>query len=163
MRFGAVGLGMALYGSVWFGFLTMKGYHIMQTPDPVYAKMTEIESRMGLPSLESTLAKRQELVEESAMLRAKYGPWGVWDAVRKSRLSAIKMECRARAVEASRKVTEAYLDDEAHADDRYVALIEEATLGKARLTELEAKIEETDAIIRRGDMLGRYLTAEMHL
>ena len=135
-----------------------------QKPDEVLAKgMADIERKMGLDPLHILLARRQEYVEQAADLRAKYGSFGTFDAMRKSRLSTIKMECRARAVAESRKVTESYLDDEAHADGRYIDIITEATNARAELTIVDAHIEAIDMIIQRANAVARYLTAEMHL
>lgn len=135
-----------------------------QTPDVVYAeKMAGIEARMGLEPIHELLARRQELVEQVADLRARYGSFGTFDAMRKATLSQIKMQIRAQAVASGVKKTEACLDEEAHADARYVEFITTATQGRADLAVLESKIEHIDATIYRANVVARYLSAEAAL
>lgn len=135
-----------------------------QQADVVYAeKMAGVEERMGLDPIHVLLAKRTELVNEACELRAKYGSFGTWDAIRKSQLSTIKMQLRAQATAAKVKKTEACLDEEAHADGRYVELITEATQDRAALAVLDAKIEAIDATIQRANTVARYLSAEARL
>ena len=135
-----------------------------QTPDVVYAEqMAGVERRMGLDPIHELLAKRQEFVEQVADLRAQYGSFGTFDPMRKSTLSTIKMQIRAEAVAGGVKKTEACLDEEAHADARYVEFITSATQGRADLAVLEAKIEHIDATIYRANVIARYLSAEAAL
>lgn len=135
-----------------------------QQPDVVYAeKMAGIESRMGLDPIHVLLARRQELVEKMADLRARYGSFGTFDAMRKAELSKIKMQIRAQATAGRVKKTEACLDEEAHADPRYFEVITVATRGRADLAVLEAKIEAIDATIYRANAVARYLSAEASL
>jgi len=135
-----------------------------QTPDVVYAeKMADVETRMGLDPIHELLAKRQEFVEQVADLRARYGSFGTFDPMRKATLSQIKMLIRAQSVAAGVKKTEACLDEEAHADARYVEFITSATQGRADLAVLESKIEHIDATIYRANAIARYLSAEAAL
>jgi len=135
-----------------------------QKPDVAVARsMMDTERLMGIEPIESLLARREEYVKEAADLRARYGSFGTWDSWRKSQLCTIKVAIRAQMVQAGQKVTEAAIDDAAHAHDDYVSLITEATEGRTELTILEAKIEGIDAVIRRGDAVARYVTAEARL
>ena len=118
---------------------------------------------MGLDPIHELLARRQELVEHVADLRAQYGSFGTFDPMRKSTLSQIKMLIRAQAVASGVKKTEACLDEEAHADSRYIEFIASATKGRADLAVLESKIEHIDATIYRANAVARYLSAEANL
>lgn len=136
----------------------------MQTPDTVYAeKMAGIETRMGLEPIHELLGRRQVFVEQMADLRARYGSFGTFDAMRKAELSKIKMQIRAQAVAGGVRKTEACLDEEAHADPRYMEFITTATRGRADLAVLESKIEQIDATIYRANVVARYLSAEASL
>lgn len=134
-------------------------------PDQITARspMADIETRMGITPVEELLAERMDLVRRSADLRARYGPWGTWDALRRAQLSTIRMRLRAEAARDKLRTSEAALDDAAHADPRYLELITEATRERAELARLDAMIEGIDATIRRADAIARYLTAEARL
>lgn len=81
-----------------------------------------------LTSLESVLHRR-------APLYAKYGPGGTYDNSRTTLLAAIKNEYRAGAVT---RVTEDSLKDMAHADERYVKFVDDATEERATYALLDA-------------------------
>lgn len=123
----------------------------------------ELESRMGITPLEELLARRADLVAQVAPLRAKYGPGGTWDAQRKATVSTIAMRLRAQATAENRKLTEAAADDGAHADDDYVALVTQATLERAAMMVLDDQIQAVNDEIQRGNVLGRFAAAELHL
>jgi hypothetical protein len=125
----------------------------------------EIESRMGLPPIEELLAERDELVKHVAPLRAKHGPFGTWDALRKVELATIAASLRARAVaeEPPRKMTEAAIDEAAHSDGRYAAFIAAGTQEKADWAVQENAIQGIADTINRGQAVARYLAAEVPL
>lgn len=125
--------------------------------------MGDIESRVGIPSIESLLVERDTLVKQVATLRAKHGPFGTFDALRKVELATIASSLRARALSEGRKITEAGIDEAAHADERYVRFITEATEEKAEWAVQENRISGIGDLIRRGDVIGRYLSQEIGL
>lgn len=137
----------------------------MQQPDRVTAKdvRREIESRIGLESLDHLLAERHELVQNVADLRARHGSFGTWGDIRKSQLAAIAQSIRAKALNATVKLTEAAIDDAAHADPRYVELVTAATRERAELTVAEDRIQAINERIMRDQVLARFVTAEAHL
>lgn len=137
----------------------------MSKPDEVVAHspLTALEVRMGIPPLEGLLAERDVLVKQVAELRAKHGNFGTWDHLRKIELEKIAAVIRAKAVADSVKITEAALDEAAHADMRYVDFVTEGTLEKARWIELENQIQGIEDVIRRGNTVASYLAAEARL
>ena len=136
-----------------------------QTPDQIVASspMAEIEGRLGIDPIHVLNAQRLALINEGCDLRAVHGAFGTFDAQRKSQLAVIKMALRARAQLDKVKVTEASLDDQAHADPRYVEFVTEATKQRARLAQIEGKIEAIDQTIRRANVVARYVCDETRL
>jgi hypothetical protein len=130
---------------------------------PKVSVLGEIESRVGIPSIESLLAERDDLVKQVSVLRAKHGPFGLFDAERKVQLATIAASIRARALSDAKKVTEASIDEAAHADPRYVDWLTQMTQEKAEWAILENRIAGIGELIRRGDAVTRYLTAEVGL
>lgn len=128
-----------------------------------YSPMAETEQKLGLRPLEELLDKRRALVEKASDLHARYGAFGTWDHIRKSELSRIAGLLRAQYTAGNVKVTEAQLDQQAHAHPEYIALITTATNQRAEYSKLQADIEAIDFEIRRGEMIGRYLTSEARL
>jgi hypothetical protein len=130
---------------------------------PTVSTLGEIESRVGIPSIESLLAERDTLVKEAGPLRAKHGSFGTYDDERKVLLAQLAVTLRAKALETGTKVTEASLDQAAHAHPDYVRWVADAIVEKARYFELENRIDGIGDTIRRGDVIARYLTAEVSL
>lgn len=123
----------------------------------------EIESRVGIPTIESLLAERDTLVKEIAPLRARHGPFGVYGDLRKVQLAQISERLRAHAVANGTKVTEASLDQASHAHPEYVEWVTAAVLEKARYFEIENRIDGIADLIQRGTAMARFVTAEVGL
>ena len=60
-------------------------------------------------------------------------------------------------------MTEAAIDEAAHADSRYVAFVAQATQEKAEWAVLENRVQGINDTIQRANAVARYLTAEAHL
>lgn len=118
---------------------------------------------MGLPSVESLLAERDTLVTQIAPLRAVHGPFGTYGDQRKILLAQLAARLRAEAVASGTRVTEAALDEAAHAHPEYVAFVTEATQQKADYFVLENRIDGIADTISRGQAVARYLAAEVGL
>lgn len=123
----------------------------------------ELESRAGVEPLDELLAQRQALVEQVAPLRALYGPFGVWDAQRKVELAKSQAIVRAEALAKGVKVTEAFIDEAAHAGDRYADFIIQSTEARANWIVLEEQIQAITDRIQRGNVLGRFASQELGL
>lgn len=134
-------------------------------PDPIVARsrMADIEERLGIEPIDQLLAERYKLVERVADLRARHGAFGVWDHERKTLLATLRMKARALATRDGLKVTEAWLDDNAHSAPEYDEAVAKATMDRSELTLVEAKIEAIDATIQRANALTRFVTSEMRL
>jgi hypothetical protein len=130
---------------------------------PPVTLLSEIEARMGLPPLEVLLAERDELVKTTATLRAKHGPFGGYEAQRKIEWCKIATLLRAEALEKSEKMTEAALEQKAHADPRYFDFITRAMQEKADWAVAENRIQGIADTILRANAIARYLAAEAHL
>jgi hypothetical protein len=125
--------------------------------------MGDVEARMSVQPIEELLAERAVLVKRVADLRARYGPGGVFNDLRKVQLAQISALIRAQAVRDTRKTTESQLDEEAHADPRYVGFITAATKDRAEWAILEDQIQGIDETIARGQAVARFVSAEARL
>lgn len=125
--------------------------------------MADVERKLGVVPIEELLHERATLVDRVADLRARYGPFGTWEAIRKSELARLNALLRGQYTKAEVKVTEAQLDTGAHAHPDYLALIAEATTQRAELARLEAQIEAIEFTIRRADAVIRFTSAEARL
>lgn len=134
-------------------------------PDHIVAQtaLGEIEARIGLQPLEELLAERDTLVQQVADLRARHGPFGTYQDIRKIQLASIAATLRAKAVAEERKLTEAAIDEAAHADGRYVDFVTMATREKAEWAVAENRIQGIGDTIRRANAIAHYLAAEAHL
>ena len=130
---------------------------------PVVTSLGEIEARMGLPSLESLLAERDTLVQQVASLRARHGPFGTYQDLRKIELARVAATIRAKAVEAGAKITEAAIEEAAHSHSDYIAFVTDATNEKAGWIVRENRIQGIQDTIQRANVIGRFLAAEAHL
>lgn len=129
----------------------------------VATALGEIESRMGVPPIEMLLAERDDLVKQVAPLRAKHGPGGTYQDVRKLLLAQLAARLRAVAVGEERKITEAALEEGAHSHQEYVEFIAQATEEKAHYFEIENRITGIADQINRGQAVARYLASEIAL
>lgn len=118
---------------------------------------------MGIQPIDELLDDRTALVEQYATLRSRHGGFGTWDHERKVMLAGIKSALRARYVRDGVKVTEAQLDDEAHASPDYREFITTATVERAEWVRAENKINRIDTMIQRDQALARFITSETRL
>ena len=134
-------------------------------PDTITARAVtrDVETRMGLVSIDELLAERDALVEQVKVLRAKHGPYGTFEALRKIELASIAQAKRAACVAGEKKVTEAAIEDAALSDERYLAFVTQATTERAQWAVLENRIEGINDTINRGQAIARYLSAEVAL
>jgi len=126
-------------------------------------ELTAFESRAEIDSLDDLQTRRRQLMPEYAALRALHGSFGKWDARRKQMLSAIQVSVRMEARQREEKVTEAYVEQLAHADDRYAQLVEDGIVGATRYYELETEISEIEEKIRNRELCILAFNAEAKL
>ncbi len=122
-----------------------------------------IEARIGIQGIEELHNQRRHLVAMSALLRARHGPFGTWEAIRKSSLCTIRSHVRAQHLAAGTKATEAALDDVAHVAQDYKALVTTATEERAQLAVIDNQITDINDLIYRDNTLIFHLTAESKL
>lgn len=113
------------------------------------SKVSELEERLGIESLEALHAQRRELVQKSARLRALHGHDGLFDAYRKQFQEALEVDHRARLEKGGTKVTEKMVEAAAYADERYEQVItrgiqdrEEWIIVSNELKEIEERIAD---------------------
>lgn len=126
-------------------------------------ELTALESRASLESLESLHQQRRQLLPEYAKLAALHGIGGKWDARRKQYLEAAKIRCRAEASASNSKVTEAYVDALAHADEGYGRLVDEGIASATRYFELRTLMDEIEEKIKNRELSMLAYNAETRL
>lgn len=134
----------------------------MSIPESAYFP-GDVEARMGIEPIAELLARRDELVSRVSRLRARHGPFGVFDAERKVQVSLAANIVRVRAAANQVKITEKQIEWEAHTAESYVAFLTESLSEKATYFELENKIQDITDLINRGQAIARYLAAEISL
>ena len=122
------------------------------TPGSWGGELSALEERADADSLEHLHAERRKLLPEYAVLRALHGPNGKWDARRKARLEAAKIQARIDLVKTGEKVTEAMVDAMGHGDPGYVQFIEDGIVGATRFIELETEVSELEELIRNREI-----------
>lgn len=135
----------------------------MQRPDVVRpaSPMTEIEDRLGIPSVESLLAERDTLVTKAKRLWARHGPGGTYDDERKILLAQVAERIRTQAL--PERYTEAAVSDKAHAHDDYLKWVIACVQERADFFELSNQITGITDTVLRGNTISRYLAAEAML
>lgn len=130
-------------------------------PTERYGTTTEeVELRAGIEPIDQLLGMRRSVVEAIANLRAVYGPFGTWEHTRKSELARIKSLIRLQALKDSRKLNNDQVDEEAHEHPDYTRFVVTATRERAEYFRLEAKVEDIDYRINRGQALLRFVSSE---
>lgn len=120
----------------------------------------EVELRAGVEPIDALLHTRRQLVEQVATLRAVYGSFGTWDHSRKCELSRLKSLIRLQSMKDSRKVNNDQVDEEAHEHPDYTAFVTLATRERAEYFKMEARIEDIDYRLNRGQALLRFVSSE---
>ena len=122
--------------------------------------MTAAEHRLGIEPIEELLAQRHTLVQKVATLRAKYGPFGTADHLRKIELARLKGLIRAQMVRDEKKKSNEQIDDEAHAHRDYILFIANMTVERDQWVRCEEAINDIDMTINRGQAIARFGAAE---
>lgn len=94
------------------------------------------------------LQKLSSTHEEWAAGAARFGPGGTFDAHRKSVLAVRSLQERDAAAGRGEKITEAKLDEAAHADEDYRAWLDGQTVKRAEWLTLDAKRDEWNTRLR---------------
>lgn len=103
-----------------------------------------VEAAVGVKGGGELVDERTHLVRKAATLRARHGSFGTWDHERKVLLAKLRATIRAGATVGGAKMTEAAIDDAAHAHPDYVQFITDGIIDKAKWIEAEAVIEGID-------------------
>jgi hypothetical protein len=122
--------------------------------------LRDMESRHGLFDMDRLLAERLALTVQLAPLEAIVGPGGVGEAQTKSLRAALAAEFRQSAAESGTKVTEAAIEERAHADPRYSAKLEEMAGMRAEYVCLRGMIDQLTSQMQYAQASLRLLATE---
>jgi hypothetical protein len=123
----------------------------------------ELEARTGVEPLDQLLAERARLVGEVSELRARYGPGGTYNDLRRIELARLAALIRAQALKDQIRLTESAVDDMTHAHPLYIKFVTNATTDRAEWSVLEDRIAAVQDRIFRGQALLRFAASELHL
>jgi hypothetical protein len=121
--------------------------------------MSDVEVQMSIQPIEELLRERDVLVGKVATLRAKFGAFGTWEALRKIELARLRGLIRAQALRDKRKISNDAIDDEAHGHPDYADFVTLGTNQRAEWVKLESLIEGIDFTINRGQSVARFVTS----
>lgn len=124
---------------------------------------TDLEKRADADSLENLHFERRSIAAVLHPLAAKYGPFGMYDDIRKSLVEAQKVKHRAALAEAGAKTTEGMIDALAYSDPVYVAFLELAQTEKIEYLRLTLKTTEIEEKIRNRETCLNAYNAEIRL
>lgn len=99
----------------------------------------DAEARAGVEPLDAIVAELQATDAEFAALWALHGPGNAWDAQRKALWCLVATDMRDDAATKGEKVTEAALEQRAHAHPKYRRFLEEGIVTRTRFAELESQ------------------------
>lgn len=122
-----------------------------------------MELKAGIRPLEELLAERDVIVKKLAPLRAKYGPGGTYNDLRRIELAKVAAIIRAQAVLDKVRITQAQIEDMSHADGRYVQFVVTATEERAAWVRGENALQDIQDTVMRGQGILRFASAEMML
>lgn len=123
----------------------------------------DIENRVGIGHLDQLHERRRALIQQVAPLRALHGSFGKFDALRKQKLAAFAEIVRADYAEKGKKITEARIDQLAHAYPGYIQWLTDMLNEHAEMINLENEIRDIDdQIVRETSLIG-YARSEMKL
>ena len=120
----------------------------------------DIESRIGIPSLDLLLAEREQLVSQAATLYAVYGPFGTIEHRRKVALAMAELQVRNDLQSKEEKATEGKVDALSRTHSTYLAFLDAMESGRAEWLVTETRIQGITDQIQRGNVLSRYVASE---
>lgn len=136
---------------------------------------TDLEARIGLPSLEALQYERRLLVKKIAPLETLFGSGGDrWTAKRRQHrditAKQILAELQPTALEQGedgrltiKRTSDAALERMANADPRHVTFCEDTEARFADYMILKCALSEIEELIASREYTSRYLTAELRL
>jgi len=115
----------------------------------------DVERSMGVDPIDGLLAQLEATREAWADGAALYDKNGTFDNLRKVKLSIIECSIRDDYQAKGVKVTEAAIEQQAHADLAYAGWLDSHTLGRANWLRLDAEREDVRMRINRGQAVLR--------
>jgi hypothetical protein len=122
--------------------------------------MLDIETRVGIPSLDELLAERYELTKHAASVYAMYGPFGTAELRRKVVLATSELQVRADFAASGEKATEGKVDALARTHQMYLDFLDAMEAGRAEWLVIETKLQDITDQIQRGNVLAKYAASE---
>jgi hypothetical protein len=122
--------------------------------------MLDIESRVGIESLDALLHARAELVQKAASYYALYGPFGTAEHRRKVALALAELQARSDFAAVGEKVTEGKVEAVARTHPTYLKYLDEMEAGRAQWLLIETELQSITDKIHRGNHLTRYAATE---
>lgn len=108
-------------------------------------------------AFDALLQEHAEVGKRYAALYAEYGPGCLLDNKRKAFLATLAAKVRVEAAAKNLKVTEAFIDEQAHAAESYREWIEEQETGRLAfeltaldLERVQERLRHLDLVMRRG-------------
>ena len=120
----------------------------------------DIESRIGITSLDLLLAEREQLVGQAASLYAVYGPFGTIEHRRKVALATAELQVRSDLQAREEKATEGKVDAMARTHPTYLKFLDAMESGRAEWLVTETRIQGITDQVQRGNVLSRYAASE---
>lgn len=117
------------------------------------------ERSLGVMSIDDAMAAYLSAADELAPLRAKHGTNGTFDHDRKALLANLRVGIRRHALLPAQRVakalTDAAIDDLAHAHPDYKAFLDLSRDEKKRMQELESAMNALTMVTNRHNILLR--------
>lgn len=121
------------------------------------------EVQDAIVPVERLIAERRALLPEFIELDAMHGRSGKWAELRKQLWCSIAVRIREDAKAAGVKMTEAEIEQRAHADPEYAEFLAQCIDEHKAWTTLDARLTEIEYRKVRGDRLLNLATAEARL
>ena len=119
-----------------------------------------LEVTHGVEPLGKLLDLLDACAEQWAEGAALYGPGGTFDHLRKTKLSVTALRIRDEKQAKGEKITEASIDQLAHADGEYIGWLDGQTTARAEWLSLDAYRQQVWARINRGQAMIRVAAME---
>lgn len=125
----------------------------------------DYEAAHGMEPLEDIHAEEAGERDDYIALAPLHGPRDRWEKRRKIKLALVKKRLRLNwdTEVPGVKMTEAALDDWAHADESYVEFVEAGIADGSRYEDLELRRANRETRAYRGQVIGRLRTSEAHM
>lgn len=130
--------------------------------DTIWAqdRFDEAQARCGVEPVDKLLHQREMLIASNSTMLARHASYGIFDGLRKARLSVAALRVRSDLQDRGERATDKAVEEKSHADPAYQQFLSDWVVEAAQALIVQDKIDAITERIRRGGLVMRAHASE---